>query len=82
MSVSRRGFLKGLATGAAGTLVAGTAKAGSTKHFEGHPGRFGLLLLHVVGRGHGQACPGHAGMARHGQCRASGQRQGLSLIHI
>jgi formate dehydrogenase iron-sulfur subunit len=40
MSTSRRGFLKGVA---AGTLVAGTAKAGSTKHFGGYPGRYGLL---------------------------------------
>ena len=42
MSVSRRGFLAGLATGA-GVLTAGSAKAAGVKHFEGHKGRFGLL---------------------------------------
>jgi formate dehydrogenase iron-sulfur subunit len=40
MSVSRRGFLQGMA---AGTLAAGTAGAAGFKHFEGYPGRYGLL---------------------------------------
>jgi len=40
MSISRRGFIKGVA---AGSLVAGTAKAGGTEHFTGHPGTMGLL---------------------------------------
>jgi formate dehydrogenase iron-sulfur subunit len=40
MSISRRKFVTGVA---AGTLVASTAKAGSVKHFPGHPDRRGLL---------------------------------------
>jgi len=42
MSISRRGFVGGLAGGAA-ALATGPADAGTHKHFEGHPGRFGLL---------------------------------------
>ena len=42
MSVSRRGFLGGL-IGGAGALAAGSADAGTVKHFEGWPGRYGLL---------------------------------------
>lgn len=42
MSVSRRGFIGGLAGGAA-ALATGTAEAGTHKHFEGYPGRLGLL---------------------------------------
>ena len=43
MTVSRRGFLGGLAAGA-GTLAAGRAHAGGGAHrFSGHAGRFGLL---------------------------------------
>ncbi len=40
MTVSRRGFIGG-AVGAA--LGAGTAEAGTIKHFDGYPGRYGLL---------------------------------------
>jgi Fe-S-cluster-containing dehydrogenase component len=40
MTTTRRGFIGG-AIGAA--LTAGTAEAGSAKHFEGYPGRYGLL---------------------------------------
>jgi len=40
MSTSRRGFLKGVAAGA---LAASSAKAGSTEHFSGYAGRYGLL---------------------------------------
>jgi Fe-S-cluster-containing dehydrogenase component len=40
MSVSRRGFLEG-AIGTA--LAAGTAEAGTARHFSGYPGRYGLL---------------------------------------
>ena len=40
MSISRRGFLGGLASGA---LFAGSAQAAGAKHFAGHPGRYGLL---------------------------------------
>jgi formate dehydrogenase iron-sulfur subunit len=40
MSVSRRGFIGG-AVGTA--LAAGTARAGTVKHFGGYPGRYGLL---------------------------------------
>jgi len=40
MTTTRRGFVGG-AIGAA--LSVGTAEAGTTKHFEGHPGRYGLL---------------------------------------
>jgi len=40
MTTTRRGFIGG-AIGAA--LATGTAEAGTTKHFEGHPGRYGLL---------------------------------------
>jgi Fe-S-cluster-containing dehydrogenase component len=40
MTVSRRGFVGG-AIGAA--LGAGAAEAGTVKHFEGYPGRYGLL---------------------------------------
>ncbi|OGQ80738.1 MAG: hypothetical protein A2289_02845 [Deltaproteobacteria bacterium RIFOXYA12_FULL_58_15] len=43
MSVSRRKFLQGMAAGGATVLTAGAAKASSIKHFDGHPGRFGLL---------------------------------------
>ena len=42
MSISRRGFLTGVATGA-GVLASKSANAAGVKHFEGHPGRFGLL---------------------------------------
>ena len=41
MTISRRGFLKGIA--AAGPLAASSAEAGSTRHFSGHPGTRGLL---------------------------------------
>jgi len=40
MTVSRRGFLRGVA---AGTLAAGSAEASSTRHFSGHPDSKGLL---------------------------------------
>lgn len=40
MSVTRRGLL----VGTAGALAARTAGAGTIKHFEGYPGRYGLLL--------------------------------------
>lgn len=40
MSPSRRDFMKGVA---AGGLVAGVARAGSNKRFDGYPGRYGLL---------------------------------------
>ena len=40
MTVSRRGFFKGIA---ATTLAAESAEAGSTRHFIGHPGTKGLL---------------------------------------
>jgi Fe-S-cluster-containing dehydrogenase component len=40
MKLSRRGFLHGAG---AGVLLAGTAQAGSTKHFKGYPERTGLL---------------------------------------
>jgi Fe-S-cluster-containing dehydrogenase component len=40
MSISRRGFIQGAGIA---VLAAGTAKAGSVKHFSGHPGRMGLL---------------------------------------
>jgi Fe-S-cluster-containing dehydrogenase component len=40
MSISRRGFLAGAALGA---LTAKTAHASGAKHFEGYPGRYGLL---------------------------------------
>ena len=40
MTTTRRGFIGG-AIGAA--LSAGTVEAGTTKHFEGYPGRYGLL---------------------------------------
>jgi Fe-S-cluster-containing dehydrogenase component len=39
MTVTRRGFI----LGTAGALAAGTADAGTVKHFEGHAGRYGLL---------------------------------------
>ncbi len=42
MSVTRRGFVGGMA-GSAAALAAGTTKAGTHIHFEGHPGRYGLL---------------------------------------
>lgn len=42
MSVSRRGFLTGLATGA-GVLASRSASAAGVQHFDGHEGRFGLL---------------------------------------
>ena len=43
MSISRRGFLRGLATGT-GVLAASSAEAaGPAHHFEGYPGRYGLL---------------------------------------
>ncbi len=40
MSISRRGFIGGAAAAAVAT---GTAEAGTTKKFEGYPGRYGLL---------------------------------------
>jgi Fe-S-cluster-containing dehydrogenase component len=40
MTTTRRGFIGG-AIGAA--LTAGTTEAGSAKHFDGYPGRYGLL---------------------------------------
>ncbi len=40
MTISRRGFIGGLA---AGTLAAGSAHAAATKRFKGYPGRLGLL---------------------------------------
>ena len=40
MTISRRGFLTGIAAGA---MSAGKAQAGSTHYFAGHPGRKGLL---------------------------------------
>lgn len=43
MSVTRRGFLKGIAAGGAGAAVATTARAAGHHHFAGHPGRYGLL---------------------------------------
>ena len=58
MSVSRRGFLTGLATGA-GVLTAASAKASGIKQFEGYEGRFGLLhdtTLCVGCRSCEQAC--------------------------
>jgi formate dehydrogenase iron-sulfur subunit len=42
MSMSRRGFLGSLAAGA-GVLATGTAEASTVEHFEGYPGRYGLL---------------------------------------
>lgn len=42
MSMSRRGFVGSLAVGA-GALSSGAADAGTTEHFEGYPGRYGLL---------------------------------------
>jgi formate dehydrogenase iron-sulfur subunit len=39
MSVTRRGFV----LGTAGAIAAGTVEAGSIEHFEGYPGRYGLL---------------------------------------
>jgi Fe-S-cluster-containing dehydrogenase component len=56
MSISRREFVTGVA---AGTLVASTARAGSVKHFPGHPDRRGLLhdtTLCVGCRSCEQAC--------------------------
>ena len=41
MTISRRGFLKGIA--ATGPLAATSAAAGTTRHFTGHPGTKGLL---------------------------------------
>ena len=44
MSISRRGFLSGLAAGAAGTALVKTAEAGgAAKTFPGYEGRYGLL---------------------------------------
>jgi len=43
MSVSRRKFVGGLVGGTAAALTTGTLDAGTHRHFEGHPGRFGLL---------------------------------------
>ncbi len=44
MSISRRGFLGGLAAGAATTALAKTAEANPATHtFPGYPGRYGLL---------------------------------------
>ena len=40
MTTTRRGFIGGAIGAAIGT---GTAEAGTAKHFEGHPGRYGLL---------------------------------------
>ena len=42
MSISRRGFVGGLVAGA-GALSASSAEAGTIEHFEGYPGRYGLL---------------------------------------
>ena len=42
MSISRRGFLGGLAAGT-GMLVSTAAEAGGAKHHQGHAGRFGVL---------------------------------------
>jgi Fe-S-cluster-containing dehydrogenase component len=59
MSVTRRGFLKGLAATTAGAAVTSTAKAAGVKHFEGHKGRYGLLhdtTLCVGCRSCEQAC--------------------------
>ncbi len=42
MGVSRRMFVGGL-LGGAGALAAKPAAAGTTEHFAGHPGRYGLL---------------------------------------
>ncbi len=42
MSITRRSMIGGLVGGAAG-LAAESADAGSHRHFEGHPGRYGLL---------------------------------------
>lgn len=42
MSISRRGFVTSLAAGA-GALSGGAAQAGTVEHFEGYPGRYGLL---------------------------------------
>ena len=39
MSVTRRGLL----LGTAGAIAARAADAGTAKHFEGYPGRYGLL---------------------------------------
>ena len=41
MTISRRGFIGGMAAGA--SALAAPAQAASTKRFEGYPGRFGLL---------------------------------------
>jgi len=43
MTVSRRSLLKGLGVGGGTLAVASAAKASTTEHFGGHPGRFGLL---------------------------------------
>ncbi len=56
MSVTRRGFIKGAAVG---VLACSGAKAGTTKHFPGYPGRTGLLhdtTLCVGCRSCEQAC--------------------------
>jgi len=42
MTISRRTFLGGVATGA-GLMLTGTAEAAGSKHFPGYPGRYGLL---------------------------------------
>ncbi len=41
MTISRRGFIGGVAAGAG--ALAGSAQAASTQHFSGYPGRYGLL---------------------------------------
>jgi formate dehydrogenase iron-sulfur subunit len=40
MTLTRRGFIGGALGSAA---AAATAEAGTVRHFEGHPGRYGLL---------------------------------------
>ncbi len=43
MSVTRRGFLAGLAATAGASAAAGTANAAGVERFPGYPGRYGLL---------------------------------------
>ena len=42
MTISRRGFLGGLAAGT-GMLVSSAAEAGGARHYKGHVGRYGVL---------------------------------------